>query len=194
LSAYVFGYASLVAFSDPVAVDGVERTPVAGRLRGWRRRWAVAMDNWDAANDHKHFVVPASGERPRLRVAYPDIEPASGESVNGLALPADEERLAQLDAREVNYERVEVTDAFEPALAGPVFAFRGSAAARERCRAGIAAGDICIGSGYLEAVRAAFAALGDGELAEFERTTGPPPFPVRELVRVRPQEGIVGEA
>lgn len=176
VTAYVFGYASLVALRTPEAVPG--------RLRGYRRRWGVAMDNRDAANDHKHFVVPGTGERPCLRVAYPDIRPADGDSVNGLALLADAERLAQLDAREVNYERVEVTAAFKPALPDPVFAYVGSAAARERCRAGVVAGNVCIGSGYLDLVREAFAALGEGALEEFERTTGPPPFPVRKLERI----------
>jgi hypothetical protein len=79
-----------------------------------------------------------------------------------------------------------VVAAQDMGLPGPVFAYLGSTAARERCRAGIAAGDVCIGSGYLEAVRAAFAALGGEALAEFERTTGPPPFPVRDLERVYP--------
>jgi hypothetical protein len=182
--AYVFGYASLVALREPLEVGGAERAPVPGRLRGFRRRWAVAIDNWDAINDRKHFVVPETRERPRLRVAYPDLEPREGATVNGLAIPVDGSRLAQLDAREVNYERIDVSAAFRPGLSARVFAYRGSPAARARCRAGIAAADVCVSDRYLAAVRDAFAALGGDALEEFERTTEPPPFPTLDLERV----------
>ena len=102
MPAYVFGYASLVALEDAGAMPG--------RLRGWRRRWGVAMDNWEGGAGAKHWLDRATGERPRIRVAYLDIYERPGSAVNGLALPVDEGRLAELDAREVNYERVEVTE------------------------------------------------------------------------------------
>lgn len=182
--AYVFGYASLVALGEPLAGEGVEIAAQPGRLHGYRRRWGAAMDNWEAANDHKHFVDPETGERPRLRVAYLDLYEREGSSVNGLALPVDADRLAALDARELNYERVELSDAFEPALGEPVFAYLGSPAARERCRRGAEEGDVYLSSEYLALVRAAFEALEPGALAEFDRTTDPPPFGERPLRRV----------
>lgn len=196
--AYVFGYASLVALRDPVAVEGTELPPLGGRLRGFRRSWGVAMDNWDAVNDHKHFVDPESRERPALRVAYLDVDPQEGATVNGLALPVDEARLAELDAREVNYDRIEVSDGFEPADAAagrsndaatfdataPVYTYRGSAAARERRRRGAEEGNACISAEYAALVCDSFAALGPDALAEYERTTDPSPFPTLALKRV----------
>lgn len=188
--AYVFGYASLVALREPVAVDGVERPPPPGRLHGFHRGWGVAMDNWDAVNDHKHFVDPETGERPRLRVAYLDVEPREGSAVNGLALPVDSARLAELDAREINYDRIEVSGAFEPADAGAVepgaavYTYRGSAAARQRHRAGVADGNLVVSAEYAGLVRDAFAALGPEALAEYERTTDPHGLPERPLHRV----------
>lgn len=183
-AAYVFGYASLVALRDPVEIEGAEYSPVPGRLNGFRRRWAVAMDNWDAANDHKHFLDPGTGKRPRVRVAYPDVEPSEGGTVNGLAIPVDAARLDALDAREVNYRRAEVSKAFEPAVARPVFAYVGTDAARERCQAGIAQGNIYVSGQYLAGVREAFARLGADALAEFEQTTEPMPFAEMELERI----------
>jgi hypothetical protein len=186
--AYVFGYASLVAVPEPGAVPG--------RLRGFGRFWGAAMDNWDAVNDRKHFLDRAGGERPHVRVAYLDIEPREGSSVNGLAIPVDAGRLAALDAREVNYERIDVTDAFEPAPGDPrageslpspprrVFTYVGTEAARERCQRGLADGDCCVSRDYLANVRAAFTALGDDALAELDRTTDPLPFPERDLTLV----------
>lgn len=175
---HVFGYASLVGLNAPDA------TP--GRLNGFRRRWGVAMNNWEGGEGVKHFLDPASGERPRIRVAYLDLYAQLAGVVNGLALPVDAERLAALDAREVNYERVDVTRAFEPALPGRVFTYLGLEAAHERCRAGAVAGDVFVSRIYAEIVRRAFERLAPDALAEYERTTDPLPFPERELEVVEP--------
>jgi hypothetical protein len=199
--AYVFGYASLVGMCEAFAVGGVEHEPVAGRLRGFRRNWGAAMDNWDSANDHKYFVEPNTGERPRLRVAYLDVEPSEGDAVNGLAIPVDAARLAVLDAREVNYTRVDVSSAFEPAnpqdlhtepgADAPqcVFTYVGTEAARERCRRGAADGDVVVSRDYVVAVRRAFEQLGPGALAELHLTTEPLLFPERDLKLIWPSEG-----
>lgn len=186
--AYVFGYASLVGMREPFAVGGVEHEPLAGRLRGFRRRWGAAMDNWDAANDHKYFVDPSTGERPRLRVAYLDIEPSEDGHVNGLAIPVDAARLSVLDAREVNYTRIDVSSAFEPTLPQSVFTYVGTDAARERCRRGAADGDVFVSRDYVAAVRRAFESLGRDALAEFERATEPLPFPEFDLKLIWPAD------
>jgi len=52
---YVFGYASLVELNGPGAVRG--------RLRGYRRHWGVAMNNWEGGDAVKHFLDPETGER-----------------------------------------------------------------------------------------------------------------------------------
>lgn len=182
MSDFVFGYASLVGFDEPAALPG--------RLNGFRRFWGAAMDNWDAVNDPKHFVDPETGERPRIRVAYLDIYEQEGSSVNGLALPVDEARLAALDEREVNYERVDVSGAFEASGGerndrhGAVFTYTGTEAARERCRAGIAESNICVSAGYVAALRSAFERLGTGALDEFDRTTDSLTLPERDLERI----------
>jgi hypothetical protein len=175
LTDYVFGYASLVGLEDVDALPG--------RLRGFRRRWGVAMNNWEGGEGAKHWLDPATGERPRIRVAYLDIYEHSGSAVNGLALPADGERLRALDARELNYERVEVTDAFAPEVPGRVFTYFGLDAARERCWLGVAAGDVFVSCDYFAGVRRAFDSLAPGALDEFDRTTDPLPFPERDLLR-----------
>ncbi len=172
---YVFGYASLVALKDAGSLPG--------HLRGFRRRWGVAMNNWEGGEGVKHWLDRANGERPHIRVAYLDIYEHAGSAVNGLALPVDRERLRTLDARELNYERVDVTSSFEPEVDGRVFAYVGLDAARERCWHGVAAGDIFASSDYAASVRLAFERLGPRALAEFDRTTDPLPFPERDLLR-----------
>jgi len=176
---YVFGYGSLAELTHPLSVGERLYPAVPGRLRGFRRRWGVAMNNWEASADEKHFVDPASGLKPTLAVAYLDIEEAAEEAVNGLAIPVDAARMRELDAREINYERVDVSTAFEPSVPQPVFVYHGTAAARRR--AGADGVEIYASRQYVERIERAFAALGPGQLDEYRRTTEPLPFPVRDL-------------
>ncbi len=177
--AYVFGYASLVALGDAKALPG--------RLRGYRRCWGAAMNNWEGGEVAKHWLDRESGERPHIRVAYLDLREQEGSAVNGLALPVDADRLAELDAREVNYTRIDASAAFEPTVRGPVFTYVGLAAARERCRQGVAEGNLFVSSDYANSVRRAFERLAPGALAEFDRTTDPRPFPERDLRVIPPR-------
>lgn len=182
---YVFGYASLVALEDANALPG--------RLRGFRRRWGVAMNNWEGGEGAKHWLDPTTGERPHVRVAYLDLYDHSDSAVNGLALPVDEDRLVALDAREVNYERIDVSAAFEPASGRlplderpRVFTYGGLPAARGRRRRGVLEGNACVAADYVASVRRAFERLGPDALTEFDRTTDPLPFPERDLRVVHP--------
>jgi cation transport regulator ChaC len=193
--AYVFGYASLVAVPESLSIEGIDFGPVPGRLRGYRRFWGAAMNNWEGGTAAKHFLDRESGERPRIRVVYLDIEPLGGSSINGVAIPADEERLAALDAREINYGRVDVSAAFEPLTqaddlpaATRVFTYVGLDAARERCRRGLAEGNAFVSGDYAAGIRRAFEQLAPGASAEFDRTTDPLPFPERDLLRILPSE------
>lgn len=154
--AYVFGYGSLVELTQPLTVEG--------RL---------------------HPAVPGSGLKPKVAVAYLDVAEAAGETVNGLAIPVDPDRLAELDLREGNYRRVEVSAAFEPALARTAFVFHGTDAARARATEN--GEQVYVSRQYVERVRRAFTALGPGELDEYDRSTGPPPFPERDLEPRYPQ-------
>lgn len=190
--AYVFGYASLVALEDAEALPG--------RLRGYRRCWGVAMNNWEGGDGAKHWLDRESGERPRIRVAYLDLYEQEGSSANGLALPVDADRLAELDAREINYQRIDVTGVFESTTAAEgsagagaatgratrVFTYTGLPAARERCRRGAAEGNAFVSRDYAAGVRLAFERLGVDALAEYKRTTDPLPFPERDLRMILP--------
>jgi dephospho-CoA kinase len=184
--AYVFGYASLVALLE----EESGYVPLSGRLLGFRRFWSVAMDNWEGGEGVKHWLDRATGERPRIRVAYLDIAPSKGSTVNGVAIPVDAERLVSLDAREINYARVDVTAAFEGTVSARVFAYVGLDAARERCRQGAAEGHVFVSRDYVAGVRHAFERLGPSALAEFDRTTDPCPFPERDLQVVFPSEDV----
>lgn len=148
------------------------------------------MNNWEGGEEVKHFLDRQTGERPRIRVAYLDIRSSAGNSVNGVAIAVDAERLAALDAREVNYSRIDVTSTFEPVTADRVFTYIGLDAARKRCRQGAIDGNVVVSRDYVTGVRHAFESLGPDALAEFDRTTDPLPFPERDLDVILPPEGV----
>jgi hypothetical protein len=178
---YVFGYGSLVELRESLTVEGAAFPALAGRLRGFRRLWGAAMNNWETAADEKHYVDSGSARKPHVRVAFLDVEEEAGATVNGLAIPVDAARLAEFDAREVNYSRVDVSAAFEPPTGHRVYTYRATAGARARLEAGVAEGNLVASRAYFELVRRAFANLDAGALAEFERSTDPLPCPKRDL-------------
>ena len=184
--AWVFGYGSLLAGGaiPPGAV------PCA--LQGHRRHWGVAMDNRLDLPGYKHYLAP-DGTRPAIFVAFLDLRPEPGSSVEGLAIPVADDALAALDARERNYVRVPLgpgdllaPDGSAPALPGPAFAYAGSTAGRARLREGLAAGTARINAVYARAVEEGYAAL--GLLRAFRAGTDPEPCPRAELRIVRHAE------
>jgi hypothetical protein len=178
---FLFAYGSLVA-----RAAGLGRAPgprgFLCDLPGHERWWGVAMDNRADLPGYKHYVTRV-GERPDVAVAFLDIRPRPGRSVNGACLPLDPADLAALDARERNYERVDVT-ALLPGAPGRVFAFAGSAAGRERLAEALRSGRAVRHAGYEREVAAAFAALGPGEARRMRAGTAPAPCPSAELERV----------
>ena len=88
------------------------------------------MDNTRDLPGYKYYVAP-DGTRPAVFVAFLDVAPAAGASVGGVCSPVDATLLAELDARERNYERRDVTALVaDPAAApGPTSAPRPGASA-----------------------------------------------------------------
>src|SRR4051794_20405529 len=111
--ALVFGYGSLTGHSSKRA-----------HLRGFRRAWNVAMDNRLTIPGYKYYVT-SDGSRPAVYVTFLNLVP--GDGVDGVVIDAD---VNELDARERNYARVDVSDAID--APGPVYAYLGLAEAVER--------------------------------------------------------------
>ena len=167
----MFGYGSLV----------LEGTGSVERLSGHRRVWGVATDNIRSIPGYKMYLDRSDGSRPDVYVAFVDIEPDPSSSLRGLVRPVSEPELAQLDLRERNYDRIDVTDLIEGDFGGPVWTYRGSAEGRARLRRGRAAGRVVVSRDYLEKVHAGLLPLG-GE--EYERFLAESDLPVRDLDRV----------
>jgi len=105
------------------------------------------MDNSVDIPGYKHYVT-RDGDRPAVRVCFLDLEEAPGTTVEGVCVPVA--RPDELDARERNYVRRDVSDLIE-GPAGRVWAYFGSPEARRRRREGQAV----ISREYLDGVERA---------------------------------------
>jgi len=178
----VFGYGSLAALADGVAPSRSPRAEgFVSDLRGYRRQWGVAMDNRRDLPGYKHYT-DADGRRPPIFVCFLDIEADRRGSVNGLCVPVDDGRLAALDVRERNYDRIDVSERVD-AGGARVWAYVGSRAARLRMRWAVAAHLAVIDARYLDTVADGFRALGEGELKRCAPSLQPGLLPVLALTR-----------
>ena len=167
----MFGYGSLV----------FEGSGLMAVLPGHRRVWGVATDNIRSIPGYKMYLLRSDGSRPEVYVAFADIESDPSSSVRGVVRPVSEKELAQLDRRERNYDRIDVTDLIEGDFGGRVWAYRGSPEGRERLRRGRAEGRAVVSRDYTEKVQAALRTLGEDD---HERFMAESDLPVWNLERV----------
>jgi gamma-glutamylcyclotransferase (GGCT)/AIG2-like uncharacterized protein YtfP len=176
----VFVYGSLVR-----DLSGGEAPPRrVAHLRDHRRAWNVAMDNSVTLPGYKYYLDAEDSSRPQVFVTFLNLLPAPGHRVNGMLVPVSSEELVELDRRERNYIRREVTASIEPVAGGRVWSYFGKPEACRRFATGLRAARAVVDESYLERVRAGFEALSDEALAEFEQSTDAHGCRALKLLRV----------
>jgi len=178
---FVFGYGSLTARPGPAPTRELKEHGFVADVAGLSRVWGVAMDNRRDLPGYKYYT-DGDGRRPEVYVAYLDLVAAETERVNGVCLPIDDAVLEQLDRRERNYVRTDVSDRID-ADGARVWAYLGTAAARERLAEGRRARTAVIDAGYVRTVEAGFGALGADELSAVRASLAPDDLPVVALTR-----------
>jgi hypothetical protein len=173
---FIFGYGSL-------AHDLLAEVAVA-RLHGYRRVFGVAADNSRAIPGYKRYRSPADDSFPALFVAFLDIVEEPHTTTNGVLAPVDAGTLADLDRRERNYDRIDVTAAIETPPNGRVWAYAGSPEGRARFAAGVADGTTVVQRAYLDHVHEGFRRLGDGEYEHFLASSELDGLPLLDLERI----------
>ena len=171
---HVFGYASLVTDGGPAEVTW---------MRGVRRTWGVATDNSLGIPGYKMYLLRGDGSRPPVFVAFLDLLPVAGSSVNGVLRPVDPAELDLLDRRERSYDRVDVTSAIE-SPPGRVWAYLGSEGGRGRLSRASRVGKAVVSRDYERKVHDGFRALGPAEYEAFLATSELDGLPVWDLERV----------
>ena len=142
------------------------------------------MDNTIDVPGYKHYLSDDGCSRPAAFVTFLNVIATPGAAVNGVLLAVDDHDLLALDRRERNYERVDVSALIDEPVGGPVWCYRGSAAARERFERGLASVTALVDARYYESVRAGFASLGADALSEFDASTDRPRCAIASLRRV----------
>jgi cation transport regulator ChaC len=176
----VFAYGSLVSPASAAETLGRPVDPVPARLRGWRRRWTICRDNLAS---EKTFAL-ADGSLPPYVLGL-NLEPDLECAANGALIELSETEADRLDLREMRYDRTDVTEAATLAGGGrPEGRVITYLAKPERHALKPPAGAVVMAT-YVSTVEAAFAALGDGELARFRATTDAPPVDAVEATLVR---------
>lgn len=175
---YVFGYGSLVERGP--APGGA--APAMCYLRGYRRLWNVAMNNAVDLRNYKYYVQTATGVRPAVFVTFLNIVPASGARVNGTLVEVSASDLTEVDKRERNYARVDVSRRIEADIDGIVWAYTGTREAMRRFELGMRTGRAVVSREYYDRVRRNLSAVEERGLPEFDELTEPAPCLVIELL------------
>lgn len=186
-SVWVFGYGSLVS---PSSLGGtLGRTPrrgvdfIAAECDGWERRWNYGMEVQPGT------LVGGEVDRVDTLVAL-GITEVEGACMNGIITIVHADELPGLDARERNYDRVDVTDAVRLLEDAPdalvidtivtyvprQVALDRYLEARDRGRAGIE-------RRYWNLVDGAFDVLLEGQGDRYRATTPAPDVPVVDANR-----------
>lgn len=182
---WVFGYGSLVSPTSLASTIGRHVAPadiIAAHLHGYGRRWNYG--SLHLRGDWRHNDV----EVHQGVVISLGLVPAEGEHCNGVAVRVSEEELAQLDWRERDYERTDVTERIEAdrigaeaALVGlPVVTYVPRSSAVERYEAARDDRRAAIRRPYWDLVSQAFADLGENHSTTYAATPAPD-VPVLEM-------------
>jgi hypothetical protein len=175
---YVFGYGSLLERGQPGA------RPLVRDLKGYRRTWNVAMDNGQNIAGYKHYLDAATGERRRWFVTFLNVVRDPAARVSGVLFEVSDAALDELDRRERNYSRIEISGELSEPVDGDAWVYVGLEDAVRRFRFGQSTGRAVVSREYYEGVRKDFASLGPDALAGFDSLTDAIPCPILELRRI----------
>lgn len=185
---YIFGYGSLV--NQEALHQFLGRKCETGeaklcQLNGFRRCWNVAMDNCIDLPAYKYYLDEATGERPYIFVTFLNITPSKYSFITGVLFQVNEEELKQIDLRERNYQRIEVTDYLTSLLReSKVWAYIGTTEAEKRYQQGLKTGTAYISEEYYHFVNDCFYCYGQAAAQAYIDSTDAPEVPLRKLKRI----------
>jgi cation transport regulator ChaC len=184
-SNFVFGYGSLVDVENLQKDLGRDLTASSDfifcYLKGYHRCWNIAMDNRINFPDYKYYVEKETGSRPEGFVAFLNIRPHKGSSIIGILFSVSEKDLQNLDKRERNYRRVDITNLIEMPFKGKAWVYIGFEEAEKRYQEGLAQHNIFVSQSYFNSVYNAYLSLGEDALSNYVETTDALEVPVLDL-------------
>lgn len=185
---FIFGYGSLVDRQDLAEYLGQENPEYNFvEIKGLKRDWRVAMDNLKDLPNYKYYV-DAQGLRVDKYVAFLNVAFAQESKVNGVLFSVDPAKLPDLDARERNYERIDISHLCQDVCRGRVWTYMAKQESQERFRKGYTQAKVVIQQAYLDFVLGAFQSVGYHFLFDFIKSTDFHDLPIMDLKR----EEVVG--
>lgn len=183
---YVFGYGSLVKGEEQIEKYVGQKTMITYcHLFGYKRVWNVAMDNRIVVEGYKYYNDD-SGNRYGGYVTFLNIQESNPEDkLLGILFEVSEEKLPELDARERNYDRIDVSNLLDVNVEGKVWVYIGKKDAINRFDKGVAEGIIAINENYHNLVEDAYRKVGEEALKNYHKTTEEPKIEKRQLYIVR---------
>lgn len=187
LNNFVFAYGSLV---DVDAVSAYLNRPVPTdewwpcQLRDFRRCWNVAMDNSVDLPNYKYYIDPASGKRQSHYITFLNIYPAPGQAINGIVIRVSRQELLEIDSRERNYSRQDVSRFASLQASDQVWAYRGTSTAEARYQHGLACHRSVVARAYYDQINLSIRKLGPGFARQYQESTDQPNVPIINLRRV----------
>ena len=176
-SNFVFGYGSLVNVQNLEQYLQRELQPdldyVICSLENWQRCWNVAMDNSIDLPDYKYYRDRQTKERLKVFVTFLNVRPCLDKIVRGILFCVSDAELKNLDLRERNYQRIEITQQLDIKIeiSGNAWTYIGLSEAEQRYQTGLLQDKAVIARTYFDSVQNAYISLGNKEYANYLDTT-----------------------
>ena len=188
-SNFVFGYGSLVNILNLEQYLGRKLIPGADfiicNLNNFRRCWNVAMDNSLDLPDYKYYCDRLTGNRLPGFVTFLNIYSSESDAIAGILFSVTNAELQNLDRRERNYYRIDITAKIDANINGTAWTYVGLNEACKRYQTGLEQKNGMICGDYFNLVYDAYSLLGDRFLVHYTATTDKPIVPIVDLEKYR---------
>ena len=184
-SNFVFGYGSLMNVENLQKYLGHDLTPdsdfIFCGLRDFHRCWNIAMDNRIDLPNYKYYIEQKTGNRPEGFVTFLNIRPVQGKTIIGILFRVSDRELRNLDQRERNYQRIDVTKAIDIPIQEKAWVYIGLDEAEKRYQESLKQDNAMISQDYFDLVHNAYLSLGKEVFSNYVATTDKPRVPILNL-------------
>ena len=188
-SNFVFGYGSLVNWDNLQQYLGRKLTPgsdfVICSLKNFHRCWNIAMDNRLDLPNYKYYIEEKTGNRFNGFVTFLNIRFDQDKTIIGVLFRVSELELENLDQRERNYQRIDITHQINRAIQGKAWVYLGLEQAKNRYHEGLDKSNAVISQEYFDLVNDAYFSLGNYAFSNYIATTDQLEVPTLDLKRCK---------
>ncbi|WP_019504636.1 gamma-glutamylcyclotransferase family protein [Pleurocapsa sp. PCC 7319] len=188
-SNFVFGYGSLVNWDNLQQYLGRKLTPgldfVICGLHNFHRCWNIAMDNRLDLPNYKYYIEEQTGNRFNGFVTFLNIRFDQDKTIIGILFRVSEPELENLDQRERNYQRIDITHLINRAIQGKAWVYLGLEQAKNRYHEGLQKNCTAISQEYFDLVNDAYYSLGNCAFSNYLATTDKLEVPTVNLKRCK---------